>query len=346
MSIDIEKTKSPDSPKGKSNTKRDRGLYLPSHLTVKGGGVKGLAYLGTWYVLTECGIDVKITDVAGASAGIIFGTMVACRMPYEKIRKTMMEVDFNKFKDDSLGVIRDGYRLWHKLGICKGDYFAQWFRDMLGSHTGNPDITLMGILTKYGRSLHVVVTDLSFGKPIIYTPVNCKDIPVYQLARMSMSIPLFFTAIRKMSTGLITDTIKRMHILIDGGTLLNYYSFPGKAEDTLGLYLIGDEDFGDEPVVIDNVVDEVKALIDMWLYALEHRHIPSELWKNTLNINTGKIKATQFNLTPNNKFFLLNQGTSGAFKYLYKKMSAGYRIPQRSDWVWKEYRKLRSTSSI
>lgn len=317
--------------------KRDRGLYLPSHLTVKGGGVKGLAYLGAWHVITECGIDAKITDVAGASAGIIFGTMVACKMPYETIHSIMTKVDFSLFKDDSLGVIRDGYRLWNKLGICKGDYFEEWFRDMLGSYTGNPDITLTGILAKYERSLHVIVTDLSFGRPIIYTPVSCPNIPVYQLARRSMAIPLFFTAIREMGAD------KVMHILVDGGTILNYYSFPGKAEDTLGLYLISDDDFNDEPVKIDNIVDEIKALIDMWLDALEHRHIPQELWKNTLNINTGKIKATQFSLTSDDKSFLINQGERAAFKYLYQKMSAGFKLPRRSEWIWQNYRNYRGS---
>ena len=81
--------------------------YPFRNLVFEGGGVKGIAYVGALQVLEAEGITKQITRVGGTSAGAINALLMAADFSVNKTKKVLYEVDFNDFKDDSWGALRD-----------------------------------------------------------------------------------------------------------------------------------------------------------------------------------------------------------------------------------------------
>lgn len=85
--------------------------YPFRNLVFEGGGVKGIAYVGAMKVLEKEGILKNIKRVGGTSAGSINAVLLAAGFSNQEILKIMNELDFNDFKDDSWGALRNMTRL-------------------------------------------------------------------------------------------------------------------------------------------------------------------------------------------------------------------------------------------
>ena len=57
------------------------------------------------------------------------------------------------------------------------------------------------------------------------------------------------------------------------------------------------------------------ALLNDMMLQIDRLHIKDDYWERTIPINTGKIRATDFNLSEEQKMFLLEQGEKAALKY-------------------------------
>jgi hypothetical protein len=51
---------------------------------------------------------------------------------------------------------------------------------------------------------------------------------------------------------------------------------------------------------------------------IEKVHIKEAYWANTINVNTGNIKSMDFDIKPNEKAWLFEQGMEEANKWLKK----------------------------
>lgn len=69
-------------------------------IVLEGGGVKGIALVGALEELTAAGYQVK--RVAGTSAGAIAGSLLAADMPITDMVATLQNLDYTKFRDESL----------------------------------------------------------------------------------------------------------------------------------------------------------------------------------------------------------------------------------------------------
>ena len=85
--------------------------YPFRNLVFVGGGVKGIAYVGAMNVLETEGILKNITRVGGTSAGSINAVLFAAGFSNQETLRILSKLDFNVFKDDSWGVLRDMNRL-------------------------------------------------------------------------------------------------------------------------------------------------------------------------------------------------------------------------------------------
>ena len=103
--------------------------YPFRNLVFEGGGVKGIAYCGALGVLDERGILSRIRRVGGASAGAINATLLALGCTVDEVREVLSRLDFNKFKDDDFGIIRDAKRLLRNFSWHKGYFFPRLDRE-------------------------------------------------------------------------------------------------------------------------------------------------------------------------------------------------------------------------
>jgi len=322
------------------------------NLVFEGGGVKGIAYVGAMQVLFHRGHLAGIRRVGGTSAGAINALIYALGYSIPEQKEILASTDFKKFMDDSFGVIRDFNRLTRQYGWNKGDFFSDWVGTLVAEKMGNRFATFRDLLNEDRPDLYVIGTNLTTGYVECFSKERHPDMPLAEAVRISMSIPLFFAAVRHGT---------RKDVYVDGGVILNYpvklfdrekyidmEKEPGAAlrvsyynrenavflldqagrspyvynRQTLGLRLDTSEQIGlfryNQPVAgkkITDLFDYLKALVAAQMGLQENQHLHSDDWQRTLYINTLDVRTTDFNITAEKKKALLAQGVLGAETY-------------------------------
>lgn len=323
--------------------------YPFRNLVFEGGGVKGIAYAGAMKSLEKEGILKSIKRVGGTSAGSINAVLFAAGFSSQETLKIMNGLDFNDFKDDSWGALRDMSRLRSEYGWYKGDFFKEWIGGLLKKKTGNSSITFKALQEHTGKALYVYASNLSTKFGEVYSPEHTPRMRVEDAVRRSMSIPLFFRAIRD----------DRDDVFVDGGAINNYpvklfdrekylenpslkrtpkyyedenaaleKKLPNSSQyiynkETLGFRLdsakeIGVFRDGQEPqhVKIENFLDYTMQLIKTILAVQDSQHLHEDDWHRTIYIDTLGVETTDFDLSDNLKKALVSSGEKSVESYL------------------------------
>lgn len=333
--------------------------YNFRNLVFEGGGVKGIAYVGALDVLETKGILTDIERVGGTSAGAINAILVGLGFSQMETKEVLWSLDFKKLMDDSWGVIRDTKRLIEEYGWYKGDFFRNWIGKQIKKKTGNSestfaDIEAMKKKAKF-KSLYFMGTNLSTGFSEVFSPEHTPRMCVADAVRISMSIPLFFTAKRSLRGDIYVDGgvldnypvklfDREKYISGEGGVEAKYYEKINKKvkrmsrpvsrylynKQTLGFRLDAKEEialFRDhaEPATkkIDDFMDYSWALINTILNAQQNTHLHSDDWARTVYIDTLGVKTTDFGLGDGKKQALVESGTTGTEEYFKWFDSAG-----------------------
>ena len=307
--------------------------YHFKNLIFEGGGVKGIAYVGAMQVLKDEGVFEAIERVGGTSAGAINATLLALGFSVEEQRSILSQLNFNNFMDDSWGVIRDTDRLINRFGWYKGDFFHDWISKHIKTKLGDPNATFTHLKAAKRPDLYVYGTNLSTHFGEVFSIEHTPNIRIADAVRISMSIPLFFAAVRN----------PRNDVYVDGGVLNNYpvklfdrekyippanlatmaekkpyYEKENKRflkahpdsspyvynKETLGFRLdskqeIGVFRYGAEPAYekIDDFFDYAKALISTIMESQANSHLHGDDWHRTIYIDTLGVKTTEFDLS-------------------------------------------------
>ena len=324
------------------------GEYHFRNLVFEGGGVKGIAYVGALAELKKRNILQKISRVGGTSAGAINAVLLSTGHTPEETKGILSKLDFNKFMDDSWGVVRDSKRLLDKYGWYKGEFFREWIGQIIEKKTNNANSTFLDFQNLGFKDLSLVGTNISTGFSEVFSLEHTPRMPVADAARISMSIPLFFTAVRNF----------RNDVYVDGGVLRNYpiklfdrkkyieeanqihhalsreyYEKDNKSKpktsseyvynkETLGFRLDSKEEiamFRDNAIppstAVDDFFDYGKALIKTIMNAQDNVHLHSDDWQRTVYIDSLGVGTTDFNLDDGTKRKLVKSGATGVIEY-------------------------------
>lgn len=322
------------------------------NLIFEGGGVKGIAYVGAMRVLEQHGALDHIVRVGGTSAGAINALIYALGYSILEQKELLFSTDFKEFMDDSFGVIRDIRRLAKHFGWHKGDFFSTWIGDLVGNKLGNKKATFADLANAGYPDLYVIGTNLATGYAEVFSKERHGDMPLASAVRISMSIPLFFEAVRYGD---------REDVYVDGGVILNYpiklfdreryidaaeepkaarrtdyynkenarfsLARPGRSpyvynRQSLGLRLDKSDEIAlfryDEPPrskPIKNFTDYARALIRALNQVQENQHLHGDDWQRTVYIDTLDVETTDFNLTDKKKNDLIQSGIDCAETY-------------------------------
>lgn len=319
------------------------------NLVFEGGGVKGIAYVGAMKVMEQKGILKNIKRVGGTSAGAINAVLYASGFSNAEQRKILSDMDFNRFMDDSFGMLRDTNRLINDFGWHKGDYFRDWIGTLITQKMGTPNATFSDYMAHGRPELYLIGANISTGFAEVFSHEHTPTMRVIDAVRISMSLPLFFTAVRNV----------REDVYVDGGLLNNYpiklfdrekyvetangskipqyYIDENKKfrtgvnknrskyvynKETLGFRLDSKREIaafrhGNVQVStkIDSFFDYTKALIKTALNVQESMHLHSDDWHRTIYIDTLGVGSADFDLSDAMKKKLVKSGTDNTEAY-------------------------------
>lgn len=318
--------------------------YHFKNLVFEGGGVKGIAYIGATQVLEEKGILPDIQRVGGTSVGAINALLFALGFNNNEQRKILWELNFNNFLDSSW-FIPNIIRVLNSYGWYKGDYFREWVSMLIKEKTGTTDTTFRNLREAKKPDLYVYGTNLSTHFSEVFSIEHSPDMRLADAVRISMSLPLFFTAIRNA----------RNDVYVDGGLLDNfpvklfdrekyvtsekrnteYYDKQNASllmehpesspyvynKETIGFRLDSKEEIVgfryNEPQVekIEHFFEYIKALMKTILDSQSNTHLHSDDWQRTIYIDTLGVSTTDFSLSDDLKRALEQSGRSGAEEY-------------------------------
>jgi predicted acylesterase/phospholipase RssA len=267
-------------------------------LVMKGGGIKGLAYVGALEVLKEN--NYNFNWYTGTSAGAIAAILLGSGHSIDELTEILGNKNFADFKDAKFFKRIQNFKT-HK-GLYEGHTFVDWIDYLLAKKLGSSTaVTLEELPTR--TTVYASRRDM---KAYIFDSViqKSKANKASFAARCSMSIPYVFTP----------QLIEGLRV-IDGGAQNN---FPIEAllklepnTNFIGLYL-GSEHFknGRQNILSD--------LVSIWTESSDPE-ILKEHKDKIVVIDPSPISTMQFKLTQEEKEFLLEAGRLGAINFLDKR---------------------------
>jgi NTE family protein len=308
----------------------------------QGGGVKGLGLVGALLQFEE-DARVEIAEwvgVAGTSAGSIVACLLASGKTPAQLEELLLELDFSQFEDFGPGGVLIGgtLNLAEHHGLAHGETFHRWIDEQLNGATframrrdsppaeGSP-YRLQMVATDITRKAMLVLPDDigQYLNPQTGEPFDPDDFKIADAVRMSMSIPYFFQPVilshRDPVTGTETDST-----IVDGGVLSNFpvWIFDTKEMQplrrTFGFHLVGGAGVGgglntvihDLGWAVEEAVDIFHTATDAW----DTRFMSHSTVVRTCTISAGTIGTTDFELTREQKQWLLDSGRAGAKAFL------------------------------
>lgn len=308
------------------------------NLVFSGGGVLGISYLGMLASLYERNLIEQVDRMAGSSAGAITACIVSFNIPFEEAKTIVGSLDYSKIpgKDEILipryfsryakgqlnkifGNIDCVYRLIKQYGWYSSSYVYSWIQAQIATQFDiakkSPPYTFADFhntsIHKDHRSfkdLYIIGTDISNNTSSVFSYRSTPNMEVAEAVRISMSIPLFFEAIKASPTYTDRDSPR---VYSDGGLMylypINLFDEDGPPSETLGALFRNKR----PPSPINNLLDFIGNVLACTTI------IQSQVYFNTpdvmarsIQIETGDVSSLDFNIKTGDTIyeFLINQG--------------------------------------
>lgn len=332
VSNEIENKKNDDCEEEKEiklnyySSKNKISIKSIEKLVFEGGGVKGIAFLGSLEVIKDQ--LPKIKSFAGTSVGSISASLLAVGYGLDDLKDIIWNTDFKKFFDHEYDIPVDVYSLIEKYGICSGNNFNKWISNLIKNKTKNDSYTFGMLWEEKKVDLVLTTTNVSYLNPLYISYRNYPDMPIKDGVRMSMSIPMIFTPVKFEG-----------NYYADGGIIDNYpiHVFDGKYpgdldaindkvppnKNTLGFRLISDYDDtstseSSKKILINNVQSFGMAVFQGSLKSTSRQYNGIRNWDRSIQIFTDDISAINFGISEEDKERLYKNGFNAAVGFFSK----------------------------
>ncbi|GHH98676.1 patatin-like phospholipase family protein [Neobacillus kokaensis] len=294
----------------------------------EGGGARGIAFVGAIQAMEE--ENVEWVRLAGTSAGAVIAALLASGYKSYEIRECLRELDFSKLRGrtfiNRIPIFGMLLELMIHLGIYKNDYLETWVDSLLAKK---------GIKTFADLpdgKLKIIASDVSNGQMLIFPDdlnryrMTPADLNISTAVMMSASLPFFYRPVIWKSKGLNKSYI------LDGGLLSNFPIWLFDAENprfpTFGFRFVKDK--VDIDPVIPTPLHLFKNIFKTMLQAHDLRHMNEETIGRTIQIPTGDINATDFELNDDEIDFLYKSGYTSAKEFLSKWDFEQYKVKRKA----------------
>ncbi|MFB4164122.1 patatin-like phospholipase family protein [Alteribacillus sp. JSM 102045] len=280
----------------------------------EGGGVRGIAFTGAIHAMEE--VNIEWQRLAGTSAGAAIAALLASGYKSFEIREHLRKMDYSQFRGrtffNHIPFIGSFLALSLHLGIYKNDYLENWM-DTLLSEKG---IHTFADLPE--GKLKIIASDISNGQMLIFPDdlirykMTPNDLKISTAVMMSASMPFFFRPVIWKTK----DQTKSY--ILDGGLLSNFpiwlFDVSAPRFPTFGFRFVKEEvNVGS---VIPTPIHLFKNIFKTMLQAHDLRHINEKTKERTIQIPTGSITSTDFDLSQKDIEFLFNSGFESTKEFL------------------------------
>jgi predicted acylesterase/phospholipase RssA len=277
------------------------GVAHEDTLILKGGGVKGLAFAGALQALEE---HFEFRTFVGTSVGAVAAALLSAGATGKVLEERLRNKPFHEFLD--------GWT-WAGLvtipvygGIHPGFALTNWLRDELFRLLGKCNEVYMKDLLPRRAVIYASQADRD---PITFDTIGQhQDYTVHGAARCSLSIPYFFR-----------PQIVDQQWAYDGGLLNNFpvelflnqerERSPKERPDFLALYL---GPVRPHPLKLGR---QFFTILSAWIDRND-RDVVQKFRDKTIIIDTDPIGTIDFDLTEQEKTFLVYVGLASALEFL------------------------------
>jgi NTE family protein len=301
-----------------------RWKKLKADAVFEGGGARGIAFIGAIQAMEE--EKVEWQRLAGTSAGAIIAALLASGYKSYEIREHLSKLDFSKLRGrtylNRIPIFGTLLELMIHLGIYKNDYLETWMDSLL---------TEKGIKTFADlpeEKLKIIASDVSNGQMLILPDdldrygMTPADLKVSTAVMMSASLPFFFRPVIWKSKD------RKKSYILDGGLLSNFpiwiYDTENPRFPTFGFRFVKDKVNID--AVIPTPLHLFKNIFKTMIQAHDLRHLNKETIERTIQIPTGDINATDFELDMDEINFLYMSGYNSTKEFLSKWDFEQYKV--------------------
>ncbi len=289
------------------------------NLAIKGGGIKGIAYVGAINALDSAKLFKGIQRVAGTSAGSLMALMVSCGYSASQIEELMFSLDFKKLSSGT-----NPLRLLTKYGVHSGDYLLSYIEHVVekSPHGLLAKSTFADMQRAGCRELYVFAMDINAQSIVEFSYNSTPDVCVAEAIRASMSIPIYYKAWQ------FSNSKPNNHIFVDGGITFNYpldffdhTNFSDNPDEpnneSIGLYLTSKNPAPPSQLKYNEPGEFIKQLFEAFTDAqdivededtVHHSH--------TIFIDDFNLSGTDFNLTHEEVMKLIESGKNSTIEFL------------------------------
>ena len=301
-----------------------RWKKLKADAVFEGGGARGIAFIGAIQAMEE--EKVEWQRLAGTSAGAVIAALLASGYKSYEIRDHLSKLDFSKLRGrtylNRIPIFGSLLELMIHLGIYKNDYLEIWMDSLLIEK----GIKTFADLPE--EKLKIIASDVTNGQMLVLPDdldrygMTPADFKVSTAVMMSASLPFFFRPVIWKSKD------RKKSYILDGGLLSNFPIWIFDTENprfpTFGFRFVKDK------VNIDPVIPTplhlFKNIFKTMIQAHDLRYLNKETIERTIQIPTGDINATDFELDPAEIDFLYMSGYSSTKEFLSKWDFEQYKV--------------------
>lgn len=253
-------------------------------LSLSGGGIKGIVFLGALKYLNENNLLNNINTFCGVSVGSIICFLIIIGYKYNDLYKFIMNLDIKKFINIDLNLFLDKY------GFNDGKDIINILKIFMKKKNIKEDITFKELYELTKKELIISISNITDKKVEYINYINYPDREVLLTIRMSISIPIIFSPV-----------IYNDKYYIDGSCLDDLIC--KNNDNTLYLYINNDNK-------IINLETYFSNIINTLIYKKNINDC-----KNLIIFNISNIDTFNFNISKEKIEELFNLGYKKTYDY-------------------------------
>ena len=193
----------------------------PLRIVLSGGGIRGVAYVGTFQELEKRGFLKNIKDILGVSCGAMFGFAHILGYTPTEMCALASSLDFSLLQNIDPDVALNYFMTY---GVDDGSNLDKFLESLMKNKGFSIKITFQELYEKVSIQFRCYAVELNSSSFIEFSQKETPNTKVLFALRASMCIPGYFTP--------LVDDVK---MYVDGGLLNNYPIDLFTQSDTLGV---------------------------------------------------------------------------------------------------------------